>query len=122
MSEIEDAVKECIAARVEAAKPLAFSAEAKKFADDRTLAQFTANLGRAGGWKAAGPALLKAATLFGATAKAIADFHGADKIGLDAAASARKTVEEECRFGLAKRTGKHPTAVNSKDGLICGGG
>jgi hypothetical protein len=69
--------------------------------------------------------LLKAATLFGATAKSIALFHDprATEIDLDAAASARNLVEHECKFGLARRKGKHPTAVNAReDGLICGGG
>jgi hypothetical protein len=120
--EIETAVDECIKARAQAAAPLTFNAEALKFANERTLAQFTANLALAGGWRAAGPALLKAATLFGATAKAIALFHNsrATEIDIDAAAGARKTVEEECKFGLAKRTGKHPTAIKSSDGLVCG--
>src|SRR5215475_1536651 len=94
---IEDAVNQCIEARVIAAAPLVFNAEALKFANDRTLAQFTANLERAGGFGKAGPAVLKAARLFGATAKAIALFHdpNAKEIDIDAAASARKLVEGE---------------------------
>src|SRR5215471_6156128 len=121
---IQEAVNQCIEARVKAASPLVFNAEALKFANNRTLAQFTANLEIAGGFAKAGPALLKASTLFGATAKAIALFHDPNtkEIDMTAAASARKVVEEECKFGLARRTGKHPTAVNSRDGLVCGGG
>ena len=122
--EIRAAVDECIKARTAAAAPLKFTAQALEFANKRTLSQFTANLEIAGGFSKAGPALLKAATLFGATAKAIALFHdpNAKEIDMTAAASARKVVEEECKFGLARRTGKHPTAVNSRDGLVCGGG
>src|SRR5215467_4781254 len=123
MSEIQAAVDECIKARAAAAAPLKFNAEALEFANRRSLGQFTANLATAGGWKGAGPALLKAATLFGATAKAIALFHNphATEIDLDAAGAARNLVEQECKFGLARSKGKHPTAVNSRDGLICGG-
>ena len=119
---IHDAVNQCIEARVKAAAPLVFNAEALKFANERTLAQFTQNLERAGGFTKAGPALLKAATLFGATAKVIALFHDprATEIDIDAAASARKVVEAECKFGLAKRTGKHHATVGAPDGLVCG--
>jgi hypothetical protein len=119
---VQSAVDHCIEARVRAAAPLVFNAEALKFANERTLAQFTANLATAGGWSKAGPALLKAATLFGASAKAIALFHnpGATEIDLDAAASARKIVEAECKFGLARRTGKHHATVGAPDGLVCG--
>jgi hypothetical protein len=124
MSEdIKAAVNECINAREKAAAPLKFSAEALKQANDRTLAQFTANLEAAGGWKAAGPALLRASTLFGSTAKAIALFHNehATEIGVDEMADARNLMEKQCKFGLAKRKGKHPTALRASDGLLCGG-
>ena len=121
---IQAAVDQCIKAREEAAAPLKFNAAALKFANERTLTQFTANLAAAGGWEAAGPALLRAATLFGATAKALALFHNprANEIGLDEADTARTLMEHECRFGLAKRTGKHATAIGVPDGLVCGGG
>ena len=122
--DIQAAVNQCIKAREEAAAPLKFNAEALKLANDRTLGQFTANLATAGGWKKAGPALLRASTLFGATAKAIALFHNerATEISVDEMAKARELMEKECRFGLARRTGKHPTAVTAGDGLLCGGG
>lgn len=120
---IQAAVDQCIRAREEAAAPLKFNAAALKFSNDRTLHQFTANLAAAGGWEAAGPAMLRAATLFGATAKAIALFHNprATEIGLDEAGTARDVMERECRFGLAKRKGKHHTEIGVADGLICGG-
>jgi hypothetical protein len=121
--DIKAAVNECIQAREKAAAPLKFNAEALRLANDRTLAQFTANLERAGGFKAAGPALLRASILFGATAKAIALFHNerATEIGVDEMASARMLMEKECKFGLARRKGKHHTAVTAADGLLCGG-
>ena len=122
--DIHAAVNECITAREKAAAPLKFTAEALKSANERTVGQFTANLERAGGWKKAGPALLRASTLFGATAKAIALFHNehATEINVDEMGAARKLMEEQCKFGLSKRTGKPLAAVNAADGLLCGGG
>jgi hypothetical protein len=122
--DIQAAVNLCIEARAKAAAPLKFTVDALKQANERTLGQFTANLERAGGWKKAGPALLRASTLFGATAKAIALFHSEDatQIGLDEMVAARELMEAQCKFGLARRTGKHHTAVNASDGLLCGGG
>jgi len=121
--DIKAAVNQCIKARENAAAPLKFNAEALEAANARTLAQFTANLETAGGWEAAGPALLRASTLFGATAKAIALFHNehATEIGVDEMADARTLMEKQCRFGLAKRKGKHHTALSARDGLLCGG-
>jgi hypothetical protein len=120
--DIKAAVAECTKATEAAALPLTFTAEARQIAVDRTLAQFTMNLVTAGGWKAAGPAMLKAATLFGASAKAIALFHDdkATVIGVDDMAAARELVEDQCRFGLARRMKKHPAAVTTRDGLVCG--
>jgi hypothetical protein len=122
--DIQAAVNECIKAREKAAAPLKFNAEALHSANARTLGQFTANLERAGGWKKAGPALLRASTLFGTTAKAIALFHNehATEISVDEMAAARELMEAQCKFGIARRTGKHHTAVNASDGLLCGGG
>jgi hypothetical protein len=119
--EIKRAVKECIAARKAAAAPLVFNAKALKIANQRTLAQFTANLQAVGGWKVARPALLKASTLFGAVAKAIARFHNpkAKVIGVDEMASARVLMEQECKFKVAKSKKKHPSAVTTSDGLVC---
>lgn len=121
--DIQAAVDACIQARENAAAPLKFNAQALQMANERTLAQFTANLETAGGWKAAGPALLRASTLFGATAKAIALFHNehATEIGVDEMADARMLMEKECKFGLAKKKGKHHTVVTARDGLLCGG-
>jgi len=120
--DIQAAVNECIEARVKAAAPLKFSSEANQIANARTLGQFTANLETAGGWTAARPALLRAATLFGATAKAIALFHNANatEISKDEMASARELTERECKFGLAKLKRKPHTAVTANDGLVCG--
>ena len=119
--EIQAAVNKCIKAREEAAAPLKFNAEALAFANNRTHDQFAANLERAGGWKAAGPAMLRAATLFGATAKAIALFHNpqAEEIDKDETITARTLMESQCRFGLAKRKGKDPAAIDVNDGLVC---
>ena len=119
--EIKLALKACIAARSTAAKPLVFNAKALKMANQRTLAQFSANLAAVGGWKAAGPALLKASTLFGSVAKAIARFHNpkAKVIGVDDMASARVLMEQECKFKIAKSKKKHPNAVSTSDGLVC---
>jgi hypothetical protein len=121
--EIDTAVAECIEARAEAAKPLKFNREALDWAHTMTHGNFTENLARVGGWETAGPNLLRAATLLGATAKAIALFHNprATEINIHAAKTARAIVEKECRLGLASRTGRHPDTVGVADGLICGG-
>jgi hypothetical protein len=119
--EVELAMRECIAARSAAAAPLVFAQAAFEAANNRTEAQFQANLAAVGGWAAARTALLLASTLYGATAKAIALFHNpnATEIGTDEEQSARKLMEQECKFRIANIVNKPPEAVTVADGQVC---
>ena len=119
--DVEVALKECIAARAAAAKPLVFSTEALEEANQRTESQFRANLAKVGGWTAARDSMIRASTLYGAVAKAVAIFHNPDakEINVENQASARRLMEQECKFRVARSAKKAPNAVTVADGLVC---
>ena len=121
-TQIQTALAEIVKARDDAAAPLTFTAEAAKASDDRSEAQFRANLPQVpGGWTTVRDGILKASVLFGEVAKAIARFHDptATQITLDQMATARGLAEHECKLNVATKKGKHFIEVTVLDGIIC---
>lgn len=120
--EIEDAIAVIATARDEAAKPLVFTKEAAAASDQRSKSQFEASLPQIdGGFETVRAGLIRASTLFGEVAKAVARFHhpNATEIRLDEMSSARAFIERECKLRLAKKKGKAVEDVSVLDGLVC---
>jgi hypothetical protein len=119
---IPDAVKLARKARAAAAAPMTFAADADREANERTRAQWEANLTAIGGWDVAGENLLRAATLFGRLARAFQEFRrpGSTVIDLDQMRKARTIMEETCQFRVAMARKKAPGTATVADGVACG--
>ena len=121
-SQIASALGEIVAARNAAAAPLHFTAEADKASNDRSVTQFRATLPKVtGGFATVRDGLLRASTLFGTLAKAIAqsDDPAATQINVQQMSIARAAAEKACRLTLAKQKNKSVESVGAADGLIC---
>ena len=120
--EIQAALNEIAIARDAAAAPLRFAADAAAASDEQSRGQFLANLPQIrGGFGAVRDGLLSASALFGATAKALAQFQDvqATEITKDQMLLAREFAEAACRLKLAQLHGVSPSSAGVREGLVC---
>ena len=123
MTEIEQALAFCKAARQAAALPLHFVKAAEDKANLESLGQFQRNMTLVGGF--ANPkvkdSLLRASTLYGELAKAFALFQkpGTKEILVRHADRAREIMEQECHLRVAHVKGKPVQNVTVNDGVMC---
>jgi hypothetical protein len=121
--QIQTARGECADARNAAALPLVFNDVAAQKATDRDESQLRASLPQIpGGWPTVRLPVLRAATLSGAVAKAIAQFQDPDArtITEEQMFNGRGIAEKECKLKLAIVVGKDADEVDVSDGLVCG--
>ncbi|HXI29537.1 MAG TPA: hypothetical protein VNG89_13960 [Vicinamibacterales bacterium] len=122
---IQAALDAIVIARDAAAAPLVFTPDAAKASDDRSIAQFRANLPLVnGGFAVVKEGMLHASALFGALAKTIAQFDdpAATVINLEQMSIARTAAERACKLTLARTLNKALESVSATDGHICRGG
>jgi len=120
--EIESALNEIAIARDAAAAPLRFAPDAAAASDEQSRGQFVANLPLiVGGFQTVRDGLLSASALFGATAKALAQFQDvrATQITKEQMELAREFAESACRLKLAIRNNKRPDETGVNEGLVC---
>src|SRR5688572_10179488 len=121
--QIEDARRQIVIARDAAAAPLTFSAAAAAESDEQSRGQFRASLPsiRGGFSGDVRDGLLKASALFGAIAKALAQFQDvrAAEINVEQMRMARAVAQKACRVRLADMTGKRVDEVSTAEGLVC---
>lgn len=121
--QIEDALREIVIARDAAAAPLRFTADAAAASDEQSRGQFQANLPSIKGGFAGDvrKGLLEASALFGAIAKAIAQFQDirAIEINTEQMELARAVAQKACRLRLADATGKRLDELSPTEGLVC---
>lgn len=120
--EIESALNQIAIARDAAAAPLRFTAAAAAASDEQSRTQFRANLPRIrGGFATVRDGLLGASALFGATAKALAQFQDvrATQITQEQMELAREFAEAACKLKLAQLHGVPTSAAGVNEGLVC---
>jgi hypothetical protein len=120
--EIQIALNEIAIARDAAAAPLRFNPAAAAASDEQSRGQFEANLPQIdGGFATVRDGLLAASALFGATAKALAQFQDvrATDISVEQMELAREFAEAACRLKLAQRHGVRPSDAGVREGLVC---
>ena len=120
--EIESALNEIGIARDAAAAPLTFTAAAIAASDEQSRGQFRANLPQIpGGFATVRAGLLSASALFGATAKALAQFQDvrATQITQDQMELAREFAEAACKLKLSQLHSVPVSATGVKEGLVC---
>lgn len=120
--EIESALNEIGIARDAAAAPLRFAPDAAAASDEQSRGQFAANLPQIrGGFATVRDGLLSASALFGATAKALAQFQDlrATQITKEQMELAREFAEAACRLKLAQQHGVRPDDAGVREGLVC---
>ena len=120
--EIQSALTEIAIARDAAAAPLRFTPDAAAASDEQSRGQFLANLPQIrGGFATVRDGLLGASALFGATAKALAQFQDvrATEITKEQMELAREFAEAACRLKLAQQHGVSPSNAGVREGLVC---
>ena len=121
-TEIENALAEMEQARNDAAKPLAFTAQAAEDSDERSRGQFRASLPLIdGGFERVREGLLDASALYGRLAKELALFDNpnATEIAIDQAQTARLAAERACKLKVARKLSKAASEVRPSDGIPC---